>query len=718
MKKGSLLAIALSLCVFLTACGAKEGGESSESIWRGLAPDADLEAYTERTDYYDFIVEEESFDVGLWEKNPQDQLRFSIIARGGTVYTFLGAQFWKGEPVQLWAETSLNGGKVFLYRKDGSSEILLENAPGQYAAYDTKYVWYIDREGDFYCYVTVYVDIDRENRAQGTLVKMLSSGEVLYEKKLEAGVIINDLCQTDDGHVYIQLQEQGKETRLLAEVDPATGEVLPDSRTEIPLTFMVYLGTAEGFPAVTGYTMDEPSHKIMKVEKAGGSLSPAMYFTGTSYGWPDGMRLQDFRMLEDGQIEFLWTDYYGHSSLWQKLRMEKLEKTPIVLRGIFYSDTWLANQAVRFNRENDTYHVIIEDCADRNGVKDFARLTGVQVGAGKGPDILCGSSLLSDSINGMLEKGVLEELNPYMEASGVREEDYFPLTFSSWRQGESIYAVNPRVSVRDYQIDEAVLGSRETPDIETLTDALLSWEGDSLYQRGYSSRSVLRTFLEGTENLWGMVDWENGSCDFDTPLFGKLLETAKRYGDDGRKGLQSPVMYSQYFTNITHFKGREEQEEEKKVTCGFLFDDGCHAAAASTYAMAINANSAHKEGAWEFIRFLIGEEAQSDTSKSTPPVHRDVFETWMQEIIDTLVKEHYVNGILIHPSGSGIDASEKKQEEYRKAIEDARPLPIRTEPVLAIVLQEAEDYFNGGKSAEEVSKVINNRVRLYLEEMK
>lgn len=53
---------------------------------------------------------------------------------------------------------------------------------------------------------------------------------------------------------------------------------------------------------------------------------------------------------------------------------------------------------------------------------------------------------------------------------------------------------------------------------------------------------------------------------------------------------------------------------------------------------------------------------------------------------------------------------------YLKAIEDARPLPLQTAPILEIIQEEAADYFNSIKNAEEVIKVINNRVQLYLNE--
>ncbi len=60
------------------------------------------------------------------------------------------------------------------------------------------------------------------------------------------------------------------------------------------------------------------------------------------------------------------------------------------------------------------------------------------------------------------------------------------------------------------------------------------------------------------------------------------------------------------------------------------------------------------------------------------------------------------------------DLTEEKLEEYRKALEEARSCPVRTAPIIDIILEESADYFNGSKSAEAVSEVVANRVRLYL----
>lgn len=49
-------------------------------------------------------------------------------------------------------------------------------------------------------------------------------------------------------------------------------------------------------------------------------------------------------------------------------------------------------------------------------------------------------------------------------------------------------------------------------------------------------------------------------------------------------------------------------------------------------------------------------------------------------------------------------------------IEEARPLPVRTKFILEVILKEAQDYFDGYKSTNEVINLINNLVQLYLDE--
>lgn len=315
---------------------------------------------------------------------------------------------------------------------------------------------------------------------------------------------------------------------------------------------------------------------------------------------------------------------------------------------------------------------------------------------------------------------------PHGQSAGGSKEDYFPTAFATWRQGEKVYGINFCLTGDAYLIDEKVLGSRDTPDMGTMLEAMLQWEGNEICLAGYDSAALLNMFLEGSESLYGMVGWAeegtglSGSCDFNTKLFADMLEAAGRYGDDGRRNEPVSIMREQGLSDLISFRGQAQREAEGWVAAGFQFDEGCGGASSSWSTLAVNANSAHKEGAWEFIRFLLSEQTQSTGFNwFQSPVHRGAFEKHMQEdVIGEMVLEHYVNGVMLYPAYYGEDVSEEKQEEYRKALAEIRPLPLRTKPVIEIILEEAGDYFNGSKSAGEVSRVVDNRVQLFLDEQK
>ena len=126
---------------------------------------------------------------------------------------------------------------------------------------------------------------------------------------------------------------------------------------------------------MAGYSVST-DRRISKVDMVEGSLSPILFFSVISNGWHEDLELQDFQVAEDGTIELLWSESKGAGGLLEKLKMEKVEKIPIIIRGRFLSsDTWFGNKVAQFNMENSTYHVIVEDCGSGNDEEDFARLT-------------------------------------------------------------------------------------------------------------------------------------------------------------------------------------------------------------------------------------------------------------------------------------------------------------------------------------------------------
>lgn len=715
----STFLLVILYCIFLTGCGKQE---NNVDTWRGIQAGADMSAIIERTEYYDIIVEsEQSF--------PQEQ---SVESPDGFLCVFLCTLLYQDEPVQLWAALRTEGMDIWLHRADGSRELLLQKISTEYA--DAK--WYLDREGNCYCWKNSQKSYDREGvvlETQDTsLKKLMATGEVLFSKEWEYGHDITDFCQLPDGRVYMIMEDKEDGSRKLLELDPATGLTTEQNRIQLKNSAIERQMLGAGQDSLLVLDRDPGiGYEIFEVEVNDGSMPCIFSFTGTSYSFDHpGMTLRDFRMLADESIVMLWTADVGTSAVCEKLRMSKVEKIPIILRGKFNGDGWLSAQVALFNRTNSDYHVILEDCGGGNDLDDFARLTSIQIAAGKGPDILYGT-LMQDYIAGMMEKNALENLRPYMEKSGIREEDYFPFAFSTWKMDDRIYGINARVTgMFGYRMDVAILDGYTASDINALTNALLSYREKAIFRSGYSSQKILDFFLEGTDTLWGMVDWEEGTCDFSGELFAKILEIAARYGDTGRNSEFPCMMEARSFRNLFEFDSESDQEKTGKITCGILFDDGCHIGISSYSAMAINANSANKEGAWQFISFLLGEEVQASDTFYVP-VNRKVFDAWLNAQLEEVSdgKEKVTGCIIYEIVGGEVqitstetvytaeDITEEKAAEYTRALEEARPYPIRTIPILNIIREEAEDYFNGSKTVEEVTALIANRVQLYLDEI-
>jgi len=616
---------------------------------------------------------------------------------------YLGTQFYQGEPIQLWSD--YRGQRIDLYRWDGSRETLLDHPPQELIYSDSGY---LDQEGNFYCW--------QRNK---TLIKTALSGERVYSRALsDSGAqAIRDFCQMPDGRVFLIYEEEKEGEGIFPSIEfgwlePATGLISKISEDEV---IDHYLGVgADGL-----YCLD--NYGLWKIAEGDGSREEVITFSGTSYilkkeGSTEAA-VGDFQVLEDGGIELLRVDSKGGS--WSREKLAQVEisegKKPVVVRGWYYN-SWFKSQVALFNQSNDEYYVVLEDCSRYAGMKECARICSVEVASGKGPDVFYGD-VLGDYAYGIMQKGGLENLAPYMKKSGIKEEDYYPAAFGWRRDGKKIYGVQTQQRCVLYTMDPEFLGVDSAPDLDTLADILLSWEGEDIFMLFKDSSEVLRMLLEGSEDLWGALDWKRGTCDFGGELFAKLLQVAKRYGDDENNSYWG-LVYEDNSLILTDDKSTSFipdrnaiLEKEGRVAVGPLFDDGCHAVAEIEYSnLAINAASSNKQGAWELICYLLGDEAQATIGLDQfhYPVSRQVFEAAAEEML-AKVRDGKI-------SNQAIEVVERKLEKSKSLLENIRFIPTRTEPILDIVCEEAEDYFSGIKGMEEVISVMENRVEIYLKE--
>lgn len=689
-KKIVRISTALLSAVLLAACGQEEVMPSSlpageELLFFSAGEGTGMELVIEKNALYDAAPEVKGAN-----------------GEGRLLYM----QFYQGEAVQLWASAPYreNGQEyvsVYMYRQDGSRETCIDRIDWE----SGRRICFRDSQG---CFYSISRGLGNDN---DSIVRMDSSGKVLYTAKIEGDRgSIQRICELADGRLAVLVYKGSGRTNY--------GMVLLDGKGKTEIVELSEL--PPGQPCCMGISQEGlfliSEERLYRVELPGGKLEPLFSFAPTTYLVYDVMNpVAAFCLGGNGKLELLRSDLQNEWSYetlgWRKKDEGRQE---VVLRAwSLKNNNFLKEQVLKFNSISERYQVVLEGAGEGESLSDYRTRTGVELAAGKGPDLL--ENILIEFPGSLIEKEILADLAPFMNQAGIKEEDYFPLTFGIWRTGDSIYNIRFASSLTERTIVSSVLGDVAEPDIETLADALLAYPENAVYDIGFSGRSILRELLEGSQTLWGMVDWENGSCDFGGDLFRKLLEVSKKYQYDKRNNY--PLIFGyRDFSSFQHLYLSPTEEEARangNVPLGQLFDDGLHPVGlGSGMSFWINANAVNKEGAWEFLRFLLSDEVQESLMEdfNKMPAMKSVFWKVAEDEIKNGPTEKYGKGLFTAP------LSREKAEEVAALLENARALPYNTETILEIVLEESQDYFDGSKEIPQVVDAIENKVGLYLQE--
>ena len=449
------------------------------------------------------------------------------------------------------------------------------------------------------------------------------------------------------------------------------------------------------------------------IRRTGLMLSAAMLFTsgcgfqGASQEPQPAQDIEIFYHADDGEVD--WSFIPSEVDVSEQKRAAEDEGKIVITLALASDATGdamdtIAAMAVMFNHDNEKYYVELRSCHYGEELATMKDQLLVEVGAGGGPDIM--TETVFPATQEIMDSGILVDLTHYLEKSSITSETFFP-AYATLVSGDRIYGIQPSIAVRGYSVDPEALGDREPPeDVEALADLLLEYQGHgSFLTKSFRGRYILRYFLEGSEDLWGMIDWEEKACDFTGPLFSKLLDVAKRYREDGIKGYEPVVHF--YWLNIQCPPSYSMSLYcPGSVPIGLFFDDGPHYENQITSeTVMINANTEHLEGAYAFVSYLLSRGVQEE---QVEPVNKELWDTQYQYYLDLLEK------IPDHPEIPPLN--EETKQETLEAYDDARYVPRRAETILEIVYEEAEDYIEGDKRKEDVISVIQNRVQLYLDE--
>ena len=381
----------------------------------------------------------------------------------------------------------------------------------------------------------------------------------------------------------------------------------------------------------------------------------------------------------------------------------------ILILATDYASTDAQRLVRMYNRQSRKYRVKIVPTLDGEALQK-------QLLRGEGADLMDVSRIY---IGDLVRQGAFEDLDPYYEKSTVvkREEILDSVRAAYMIEGSGILS-GKNVTVFPGFVMRTMRARGDYVKAEDWTVWKFLEFGENHRMLFSQNPQTALHYCMGLKRYGEhFIDYENKTCSFDGEEFRRILEACSRWEEhSGRDAFGNYVDSSskegEWLFDILTI-GNPEDIEPKRIVGDYIYEGedylstliGYPGWEGGEYSMqaysifAINSASKKKEGAWDFLEYLLSEELQKwiGPMNNMFPVRKDCFEAYQR---DQEMSAEYI-------------------ERVEKMAEAAvlNDFGAVSDPVWAIVSEEAGMYFTGDADLETTVQKIQNRVQLYLDEL-
>ena len=463
-----------------------------------------------------------------------------------------------------------------------------------------------------------------------------------------------------------------------------------------------------------------------------------------------------FGFLSDGRIVAVTDDYSDDGpSKQQILVLNRVEAASVQTKAeltlaCLYLDYNLRSQIVRFNKNNPDYRIVVKDYSEYATDDDSnAGLTklNTEIISGNVPDIIANETGLP--LAQYASKGLLEDLWPYIDADPEYSRDkLMAQPLNAAQTDGKLYRLPLDFGVTTAVGLGKVVGEYTTWTLADVNDALSKLpEGATVFNKYYTQAEMLQYCV--AMNAESFMNWQDGTCSFDSDEFRALLEFVKPFPTDYDWQSDS----DDYESDYTRLKNGKQLLYPTSLSgfsdlyytfaalnndirfVGFPREDGSSGNAFNaSCTLSISTTCKDKSGAWAFIRSTLSDDYQKDLWNY--PIVKSAFEAKAQEAMTQEYETDADGNQILDDDGNPIPISNGgmsygdepmielyavTQEQYDAVmalIDSTTSFVDYDQNVLSIISDEAAGYFAGSKTVEEASKLIQSRVGLYMQEQK
>lgn len=452
---------------------------------------------------------------------------------------------------------------------------------------------------------------------------------------------------------------------------------------------------------------------------------------------PDYVR--NIYAMSDGNFVVLYEDWNTNESdiiVLKKVAAADVVQKQVVTVGVLYSSQKLQSDIVAFNQNNDKYRVELKDYTSNieyTSETDYQKNYQNAV-TQMNNDIVSGTldMFAADSVDieNLISKGAVEDLNSYLEASTqLKKSDLMENIINAIEASGVLYCVPTSFSINTLVGRTEDVGEKSgwtMADVKALCD---KYPDASLFANATRS-TVLNALL--SYDFDSYVDWENGVCHFDQDEFKQLLEMVAKYPSDADfdwdndyvaepKAFRNhtALLATMYISEVTDYQVEEKLFDAPITAIGYPTNGTKSGVAASiSGGVCINTASKNKDACWEFIEYSVMNTNINSIFMYGFPTRKADFDALIEKKLAEKDSSYGYSwdDVEITVEGTTQEDVDKLKDLISRI--DGISVNQQDSNLMNIITEEAEAYFTGQKSLDDVTSIIQSRATIYVNENK
>ncbi|MDE7224758.1 MAG: extracellular solute-binding protein [Acetatifactor sp.] len=759
-KRGLALGLAAAITLGLAACGGGEKDENSQLAKENVYSFEDLGLIGTDENINDMIyldgklyllVNNYRYDE---EGNETHVFGYYKANVDGTDKSFVELTLPEREENYSWINNTLLSPEGYIYVVNNSS--FEDYSDPENPIYEDRYFlncWNIDgellwsqrldaKQQDEYSYCNQLLDVGDGkalaimNGTRCEAVIYSPQGEEVSRKELDSDIFERtDMMYTrDDGTLMVVTYDENWTKRQLVSYDINTGTVGEQAELDFNGNYSMYKGVDSDLLLTNNLGVYTWSI---------GDAEPKMLMNNVNSDLPAN-NMYYIQMIDNKHFVAVYNDmntWEQKCAYFTYVDPKDIPDKEVLVLGGAYVGSDVRMKGIEFNKASEQYRITIKDYSIYNTNEDWTagqvRLNN-DIISGQMPDIM----QLDDMSNysNYIAKGLLADVGKLLaDDPELGKLEYLQNVQEAFSVSGKLYAVVPSFSVRTMVAKKSLVGEPQSwtmADAEAVLPSMA--EGATIFGEMMRDNYIYYMLSYAGQDF---IDMETGKCSFASQSFIDMLEYAKtlpnEYSEDywedydynyyeGQYRENRSLLYDLYINNIRDCKYQIKGYIGEEVSfVGFpTYDSNGSTLNYGNYSFMISARSGHQDGAWQFVRQFLTEEYQTSNQFYDMPVLKSAFLDKAKEATERPYwtdedgnKEYYDDTWYIN--GEEIVLEPFTQEEVDAMCEfiyTVNRMAYYNDDIRNIITEEAEAFFSGQKSAQEVVDIIQSRAQVFVNE--